>query len=282
MLSRADVDKAHKQLSEIYCRAEILLGGSYCYGEAGEQSDLDFYLWCDFADCVKYARRADLLKPVKEMFPQIKLMVVPELFFKRGWYYIYGKRGDGKIISSKLSKKIVFRNSLKLAFFHYINFLESSSDTQKKTELIKSVQQASVAWILQNSKEKIDSAPLFSLKVIKEHLVKCNFPREPLFREVLDWKGAYGIDAKRLVECGQGVLEVLNDVFRTSGSYLSFSFANYLIYNVRFLWKGSMKFIFVNPDQHLLTEIAGGVNTGENLHELKINMVKEIFPAYIL
>ncbi len=284
MLKKEDIAKIHRKLSEIYGSGTVLLGGSYLYGEAEEGSDLDFYLISNLHWFINYIRHKELLTELKENFPILRVMLVSRMFFKRGWYYIYGRDISGKAHVSGVNKKIIFRNSLKLACFHYLKFLLSNSASDKKKFLIKSAQQAAVAAVIKSSMEKINpNDPLFSRKIILENLVKYEGKHREIIEKILNWKkDAANPDMNSLNQAGRQLLGVISGVLDSAGSLLSFLPINYLIYNSKFLFQGNKEFLFCNPDKKLLNKIVNGIKTSINLEELHREMKETIFPVFII
>jgi|GEM_PF-2236580 len=284
MLHQENIRSIHKNLSSIYSFGTILFGGSYLYGEAEEASDLDFYLISNFRWFLNYIRHKELLKEIKEKNPTVQLMLVPGIFFRRGWYYIYGRDNHGDIKISKINKKVIFRNSLKLACFHYLRFLLSNEPADKRKYLIKSAQQAAVAAIIRGGAEKLDpSAPLFSQKTIKENLEKYDGKYKEVVGRILDWKTEEANpDINSLNQAGRQLLGVITDVFDNAGSLMSFLPINHFIYNFKFLLRGNREFLFHNPDKLLLKKVINGIKTSINLEELYQEMKETIFPVFII
>lgn len=266
MIMPNEIELIHRELATIYNRGKILFGGSYLYGEAIESSDLDFYLICNFCDFFYYKKRSELISALKLRHPEIKVMLVTKLFFKFGWYYVYGRNLDGKIEISRISKKIVFRNCLKLACFHYLSALLSDNSTEKGTLFRKSATQTSVALIV-GSLPGISpvSQPIFS----REFIDKCLSDMNDLSADIFSGSEAL-------------LSEAICDLFSSKSDLLSFSLANYLIYNIKFILRGNFTFLTKNPDKYILSRMISALKKRENLMNLHAQMKEIIFPVHIL
>lgn len=284
MYRKENINSIHKQLSSIYSFGQVLLGGSHLYSEANEDSDLDFYLISNLRWFLNYVRHKEFIKEIKEKNPNIQLMLVPTLFFKRGWYYIYGQDVSGEIRISKINRKVIFRNSLKLACFHYLSFLLSNQTEEKRKFLIKSAQQVAVAATIRNASDEIDfTKPLFSQKMIRENLEKYDGKHRETIDTILDWKKSNAHpDINTLNLAGRQLLGVIAEVYDNAGSLLSFMPINYLIYNFKFLKRRNQQFLSANPDKQLLKKIINGIKTSINLEELYQEMKETIFPVFII
>lgn len=142
MLSAEKVTEIHSTLTKIFPSNLILLGGSYAQGNATEDSDLDIFLICDWSFFFSRKKYQPLTKDLKNKFPQLKIMLVPKIFFKYGWYKVSGTDISGKKYSSPLNKKIIFRNAVKLAYFYLLKSARSDrGDYWKK----QSDKQAAIA-----------------------------------------------------------------------------------------------------------------------------------------
>ncbi len=66
-----------------------------------------------------------MVKDLKNKYPQLRIMLVPKIFFKYGWYKVSGLDISGKKYSSPLNKKVIFRNAVKLAYFYLLKSIDS-------------------------------------------------------------------------------------------------------------------------------------------------------------
>lgn len=255
MYPTALIAEIHRELEKIYNRGLVLLGGSYLYGEAEENSDLDFYVICPWRAFFYYCRHKELAAGIKTTYPQISLMIVPKWFFKKGWYYIYGRDLREKICASPINKKIIWRNCLKLACFSYLKFLLSAEHTPRQRYLLKAARLLAAALSLENLKGK--SEPLFTADSLKGAMAK-------------------------LAINGEDLLPALKSAWQGGRANLSFSLANYLIYNFRFLPKGHLDFLGRDPDKFILDKFFSGFETGKDLNELAIAMQKIVFPVFVI
>ncbi len=142
MLNAETVKEIHASLSKIFPNNLVLIGGSYADQKAVADSDLDIFLLCSWNFFFNRKKYQPLVKDLKSKFPQLQIMLVPNLFFKYGWYKVSGTDISGQRYSSPLNKKIVFRNAVKLAYFYLLKSIDSHrKDYWKK----QSDKQASIA-----------------------------------------------------------------------------------------------------------------------------------------
>ena len=260
MYSAEEIKTAHTGLADIFKRGKVLFGGSYLYGDATEQSDLDFYLICSFHDFFYYRRRPEIINAVKSRFSGVRLMIIPKIFFSLGWYYVYGRNLDGEIEISGISGKTIFRNSLKLACLHYLSSLLANGEAERSVSLSKSANQVNVAAIVR-------SLPMICRK------------REPIFSRKFMHAKLKQLD---ISDCGCEPFNAINRLYNSADDLLNFSFSNYFIYNIRFILRGNFAFLTKNPDKYILDRIISGISGGNNLKQLHDEMSEIIFPVYIL
>lgn len=214
MLNVEMVKEIHTTLTKLFPNNLILLGGSYADQKATADSDLDIFLICNWSFFLNRQKYQPLVKDLKSKFPELRIMLVPKIFFKYGWYKVSGTDITGKKYSSPLNKKIVFRNAVKLAYFYLLKSIDSHrKDYWKK----QSDKQASIA---------------------KE------------------------------TSAGE-----------TTEKLMSFSFSNYLIYNLKFIPKGDFQFLFCNPDKKIINLLKEKVKQNSNLGLSAIEKI--VFPVII-
>lgn len=253
MYSTPLITEIHRELKRIYNRGLVLLGGSYLYGEASEESDLDFYIICPWRAFFYYCKHKELATELKAKYAPVNIMLAPKWFFKNGWYYIYGQDLAGKIHVSLVNKKIIWRNCLKLACFSYLKFLLTAESDLKQKNLLKARRLLAAALSLDNFKN--ENEPLFATENLKEVVT----------------------------ELGSGdLLPALKNAWQNGGASLSFSLINYLIYNFRFLPKGDFSWLWRNPDKFILNNFFAGFYSDKKLNELAVEMQKIVFPVFVI
>ncbi len=283
MYTHSQIQSLHLRLKTLFSGSQVWLGGSYLYGEAHETSDLDFYVISSFPWRIFWQRQhfAASIVALKNEFiiSKLNIFVTPKIFFRLGWYYIYGQDDTGLIYKSKLNPKIIFRNCIKLAYFHYLALLRGGSDTEKTISFLKSIKQLTVAHIILFSHNPIE--PLFSVKNILTQLASNQDP---------DWKKILTVLSKfndnnsmeQISEYEIILGRLIRDVHQKGRHWLGFSLSNYIIYNLRFVLKGEMKFLRSNPDELILREVTKTINSSENIENAYNNIRQVIFPALII
>ena len=257
MYSPDTIREIHQSLQALDPSALVLLGGSYLYGEAGEESDVDFYLVCSLWRLFFLRPYKKLMSELRKKFPYVdfSLMVVPR-WLKRHGYYIYGQDVMGKIHSWAVPMAVLVRNCLKLAFF---NFLRSKVEYKgKERNIAKTKKQLAVAYLAAIG--EIDfSKPIFSWQYIHSHAVISSGVPSNSGRV----EKSLGLAAKQFL------------------SYFSFSWSNYLFYNVRFLLRGNPLFLFKNPDKMIIKRLKEGFDNNEDPASLYKEIKEIIFPVII-
>lgn len=249
------IAEIHQELEKIYNRGLVLLGGSYLYGEANDESDVDFYIICPWRAFFYYSQHKELATEIKIKYPQINTMLVPKWFFKKGWYYIYGRDLSGKIHVSPVNKKIIWRNCLKLACFSYLKSLLIAEPGLKQKNLLKARRLLAAALSLNNFQN--NSEPIFAASNLNEPMSK-------------------------VTTNGENLLPALKNAWQSRGDNLTFSLVNYLIYNFRFLPKGNFSWLGRNPDKFILNKFFAGFASGKDLDKLKQEMQKIVFPVFVI
>lgn len=125
MLNAEMVKEIHHHIAKIFPNNLVLLGGSYAEQKAGSESDLDIFLICNWSFFFNRKKYQPLLVDLKKKSPELRIMLVPKMFFKYGWYKVSGYDIDGTKHAGKLNKKIVFRNAVKLAYFYLLKSIDS-------------------------------------------------------------------------------------------------------------------------------------------------------------
>ncbi len=275
MYSNADIAAIHQQIKKLYGHSLILLGGSYAYGEATPESDVDFYLIAPLVRILYY--RFTKSKNKLKRYPGTNLILIPQSFYRRGWYYVYGKDDCGSIHYTPINKPIVFRNSLKLSYFNYLKFLITDG-AAKSYHLAKAIKCAITAQAMIEGGQ-FDS-PLLSKGFIASRLRSDTNNVWSAFTNVLE-KGV--MNQMELQLLGDTFLNLTTALYTTHKDMLRFSFVNYLIYNLKFLlWQGKVTFLFRNPDKFILEKIDSGLARGVEPQKLYQQVAQIIFPIVML
>lgn len=284
MFSSATIEKIQRELQALNSSALVLLGGSYLYGEATEESDVDFYAVLGVKSLLAYFwyRRKILALKDRHFTVDFRVMIVPRFIFKRGWYYIYGRDLRGKIHSPTINESLILRNSLKLAFFHYVHFLTLRDSRERRASLIKATQQLVPLIVMHD--ELYTFRPLFSLAQTRKKMARSSHFAARLALEILSWKNsAIDITSANLDYYGAELGRRLKRIYDLNVPYFSaFSLANYLIYNFRFLLKAEARFLLGNPDQLIFQKIRRGLFSSQNSITLYHELKQIIFPVIII
>lgn len=125
MLNAETIKEIHASLAKIFPKNLVLLGGSYADQRATDDSDLDIFLICSWYFLFNRKKYQPLVKDLKNKYSQLRIMLVPKIFFKYGWYKVSGVEISGKKYSSSLNQKVIFRNAVKLAYFYLLKSIDS-------------------------------------------------------------------------------------------------------------------------------------------------------------
>ena len=278
MYAADQIRALQQELSLIFGPGQLLLGGSYLYAEAQAGSDLDFYAivgWRIFFRRKKYyaaVRRLHAEHPDVDF----SVMIVPRLFFKRGWYYVYGRDLQGIIYRSPINRRIVFGNSLKLAWQHYLDFQTQNDAAQKNRALRKAVQLAALAAV--SAAPAPPCHPLMSRQHLAQALRSANSSTTGLLAALFNATADSSTANSDTAAQAQSLREIFLDLEKQSGSFLTFSLFNYLFYNIIFLRRGSGRFLFRNPNAAILKELRSWPLTPSNVREIK----QYILPVWII
>jgi hypothetical protein len=249
MYSEQTIAQIHRDLQALDLSALVLLGGSYVYGEAGEESDVDFYWLCPSWRVFFLFKLKKKVKELRGQYPDIdfSVMIVPQ-WLRRHGYYIYGQDVNEKIFTWGLPFPTLIRNCLKLAYYNHLRSIVEPKGKERNIQ--KTRKQLAVAELARQG--KIDfNRPIFSWNYINE----------------------------RLNANQQLTLDGAHSRFQ---SYFTFSFSNYLLYNVRFLLRGNPLFLLKNPDKMIIKQLKESFDKQEDPVKL-YNEIKEIiFPVIIL
>lgn len=274
MFSSENINEIHRALQKKYAKGLVLLGGSYLHGEADEKSDVDFYVVAGMSDFLNYLSDKKGALEIKNNYGKnVNITFLPKIFFKRGWNYIYGKDAGGKEYVSGIDKKIIFRNSLKLAYFHYLKFLLSPVE-EKETYFFKSAKMAAAAC---GRAEK--QKPFFRVENLLKNTSCLDIGEQKFIQDILLKK-----DIKINFENNENsekLLAIIDKIRDLNKNRLNFYLPNYLIYNIHFIKKGVFSFVFSNPDKTVVKKISYGIKNND-LRELFEEMKKIILPIYII
>ncbi|MSU75659.1 MAG: hypothetical protein EXS55_04050 [Candidatus Magasanikbacteria bacterium] len=285
MYSPETISQIHSQLQALDPSALVLLGGSYLYGEAGEESDVDFYFVCPNWRIFFLKRLKKLINDLKQRFSEVDftVMIVPR-WLRHDGYGIYGRDTRGKIHSWALPIPTLIRNCLKLAYFNYLRSIVEP--TRKDRNRLKVKKQLAVAQLA--AEGKIDfNQPIFSWRHIQNHRAQ-NTPTSvlPLSGGGNDspspFRGGAGGGVFGVSEGAESLVEQLDQAFHQLLPHFTFSWPNYLLYNVKFLLRGNPLFLFKNPDKMIIERLKEGFDKKEDPVSLYREIKEIIFPVIIL
>lgn len=252
-------------------------------GGANEDSDLDFYLLCQFRDFLYYAKHREICEPIKAECPPARLVFVPWYLFNRGYYYIYGRDIDGKIYASKVDKRHIFRNSLKLACFHFLEYAVCPGGARLK--FLKKAARMTASALMAKELEECGNRerPLLSEYELKKYLSGSRANVGGLLLEIMNWNDSdVNLDDNMINGASEKLWRGIREIFETAGGLLSFSALSYAIYNFKFLKRRDARFLFSNPDTLILKKIINGLVDGAEARELRDEAKNVVFPVYII
>lgn len=246
MLSSELIREIHQRLTLEFPDNLVLLGGSYFWQTATDQSDLDIYC---VVPLFKIKTSLKKIKILVKNYSEIKLNVtiVPRFFYKRGWLSVIGRDLAGVKHQSKHNFSVDFADTLKLASFYYLKSLvvgESECDFWLKKVNLR-------LNYLENLTENWRIRPSFASS-------PSNFKQfEP--RNML-----------------------LALIYQFLRQKLSF-WPHYVIYNSFFLRRGRPLFLLANPDKIVLNKLKYYL---ENLDKVTSNVVEDlsgiVFPVLVV
>lgn len=264
----------HREVGDVYRRALVLLGGTYLFGGAGAGSDLDFYVLGGWRDFWRYRRRKELAAGIKQKWPAVKIALIPKIFFRRGWYYIYGRDLNGKIHVSPINRKIIFRTTIKLDYLDWLKSLLAADAEARRAAVAKCARRAAVALMLLNN-DFPSGQPLMAPETVRGYLLNRNDIASVNLRALMDG----GIGAER---AGKTLLDILEEITARGKKWWRFSIVNYLIYNLKFLSRGNGRFIFSNPDKKILGFLRRVIEDGREREKFYQEAKEIVFPIIVL
>lgn len=281
MYSLKDIKKIHQQLIAIYPHCLVLLGGSYFYGEATENSDLDFYIVSSVWEFFKHTRSKRLASEIRVQNPRLQIIFIPKICFKYGWYYVCGQDIEGRTCISKINKKIIFRNSLKLAYYHYLKYLIADTGSEKHWQIYKSAQQISFAINIISGHARADA--VFSLKNLESGLNALLPEQAKVLTEIFYDRANSEWGSNNIAIGGRELRKIIDQIYNSRKSLLRFSLFNYLFYNLKFIKRLNFTFLFRNPDKWILKKITNCLASPScNIRELSLKLDEVIFPVFIV
>lgn len=276
MYNNADIAAIHQHIKKSYNHGLVLLGGSYGYGEETADSDVDFYLIAPLG-WILYYRFTKSKKIAHKKYPGVNLILIPQSFYRRGWYYVYGKDDRGRIHCTPINRLIIFRNSLKLAYFNYLKFL-LADQSQKPYLLTKAIKCGITARAMLGNAPS--GPPLLSNDFMAAWLQLNPTDDWSVFANLLK-KGV--TDPPELDALEEVFLKLTRALYLAHPDALRFSLVNYLTYNAKFwLWQGKAIFLFRNPDKFILRKLEAGLASGIAPDQLYQQVAPIIFPIVIL
>lgn len=274
MYSRELIHEIHTRLAVNLPRARMLFGGSYWYGEASEESDLDFYCVCPLA---QVRRAASAIRTIVAAYARVRLgvMVVPEYFYRRGWYYVAGTDEQREVFTSPLNRTAIIRTALKLAYFHYLKFLVTELPVQKQASATKAALQLTVVWCLLHNQPP---SPLFSKVAVRRLLEQSEIPERAALLEFLSGGSSF-IDFPDLKI---KFVYLLDSAAEKAAPCFRWWWPNYLVYNAKFVREGSGLFLFKNPDRVILDGLKQAIRQDAPGREILQWFTRTVFPVIII
>lgn len=284
MYAQEMIAEIHNRLQSTIPDSLVLLGGSYLYGEATEDSDLDFYAICRWCDLLTFQRYRKSIEAVKSKYKEVRcnITIVPRFLFKRGWYYVYGKDVSGKIHQSAIYPTLIIRNALKLAYYHYLRALVSDDLAARQRCFTKCAQQLAAALIF--GKNIYGREPFFSLRNLIKQLEQVDRDKFEVLSLLLECRLNRELFSHRSTIIAERVLlKVLEFAYVDLKPQAdAFLLSNYLLYNIRFVLKGTVLFLFKNPDKMVIKYLRGAIYIHENLKLFERTARLVVFPVAIV
>lgn len=281
MYEKSLLRELHTKLQSLDPRITLLLGGSYAYGEAHEDSDVDFYAVLPWTKLLSYHGLKHKIQNLKDSYFGVRfsVMIVPRFFFERGWFYVHGHDECGDIHASPINTRSIIRHSLKLALFHYFLFLISPDRSRKIRELLKIAKLSAVLRVL--TKTIYIFQPLFSVATLSQHLDPKNNSIDKTIMEALQ-KGRE-FSSEELSSSAAVLYEYLKTFYTENKHHFRFSLLNSLVYALQGIRHRSSLFWTSNPDTMVINYLLDTIeNKRENLKEEEKKITTIIFPVLII
>ena len=282
MLPTPAVKAIHQALQTIYSDSIVLLGGSYWTGEAGKNSDLDFYILRGWRHFFVYKKYFPAVKQLKQQYrgTAINCLVMPRFFYERGWYFTAGETVGGAVWQSPLNTKIVFRSAVKLAYWNYVLYLTAKRPAEKQFTLAKMAQHLAVAKAL--LVEALPCRKGFAASFLLEQLSLAGISWNPVKAMLTAKKNGAVLSFLELDQMSRQLLALAEGIFLSGRRHWRFSLANYLIYNGKFLCHKNPLFLFKNPDKMIVDRLRGELENKMDLIKLRAELGTVVFPVIMV
>ncbi|MDO8626389.1 MAG: nucleotidyltransferase domain-containing protein [Candidatus Magasanikbacteria bacterium] len=217
MFSRSLIQQIEERFTAEFPKYLVLLGGSYFWGTANDQSDLDLYCIVPLLLAPGAIKKSKLL--VKE-FPEANLNVtiVPRFFYTHGWLSVVGEDLNGIKHQSKFNYAVDLVDTIKLAGFYYLKSLVASGNLQE--------------YWLKKASARVNYLDNLKFGQSRPEFINDSAKYDPEFMR-------------------ENILRCINN-FLVSKFRLR---PHYFIYNLFFLARGSALWLFKNPDKMVLSKL---------------------------
>ena len=271
MYSNQEVSAIHRELQTLCKKSLVLLGGSYWYGGAKDNSDLDFYLILPWWQWLKYHILKNNLFKFKNHYPLATIMIIPKILYKIRWYYVIGRDTQGNTYC-QYNRGFFLRQTLKLAWQSYVTFKKSG----EQANLFKCAQGMAGAHVVFNKQE---IQPIMKPQNLTSALISSQAPeflKTVLHGKYQNIKILKETDIKTVQE---QCLQLLTNLTNRFLKITKFSILSYLVYNIRFISRANFSFIFGDPDLNILKLC---LNKFTNMETLYIKLKTAAFPVIVI
>lgn len=279
MRDSAFIKQVHTELQNLCPKTTMLFSGSFLYGHATETSDLDFYCIGGIAELRKAKKLLQTWKK-NNGHEDVHIMLVPTIFFKRGWYYIYGRDREENIQASKHHRRINIANGIKFSYFYFLKLLNATTEVEQQQYAWKCAQKIGLTMLALTSPHA--SAEPLTI----ENLISYLAQEREVFQPVITILEAR-LQNRPLSEFEINTFShfgtlILDKVYRKTVPKLGFSLVQYCLYNAKYLPKGNGLFLFANPDKMILLKMRHALAARTISTELLSWLKEYIFPVVII
>lgn len=278
MYSSALINSLHQELQRNFPRGKLLLGGSYFYGEADDQSDLDFYYLSSVTALFLAKKIKQQVQSIRQKFPGVRfsLMLVPDWLFRRGWYFIDGKDLAKERYTSPLRPDVIIRNSLKFALWYLLNSKIASAPALIIGDLRKAAHQLAAALlVLGRLNTRAPFAQAEQARLLAQALPAGDYRLLQVLRR-------QELAADSIPEYQARLQAVILKTEKPAENYWRLAWRNYLLYNLWFGRRGLALFLTTNPDKLVRERLVAACSLAKPALEQELAVLKQIiFPVII-
>lgn len=228
-------------------RGFVCLGGSVALREAGQESDIDWYvIGRDVCDVYHLLRHTHAIGAyIRAIYPNSQVILCTEWLLRHRWYYAYGIDAKNRVHSWPIDPQLLRNNALKVAYQEFVQ--ASLSEIHRGYHLAKALLYGIYSMGLGKRLPIFLTQPLFSHRHLQDILPTIDLVADTdICKKILAFKFASESvpETSDMAYVGE-VLEQAYTLFAKD----PWSWRSYLLYNIFAFKHGDISNFFHNPDR---------------------------------